>query len=81
MCCDTIPKGLDGKEGNILKNVFRFSLFLTCMCSLKKKKKGVLLESSPRKPWQEDLREEVGGKTESTYEETISQIQSKGLPN
>ena len=39
------------------------------------------MESSPRKPWQENLSEEVVEKAESTYEEMISQTQSKGLPN
>ena len=46
-----------------------------------KTKHGVIVESSPRKPWQENLSEEVVEKAESTYEEMISQTQSKGLPN
>ena len=39
------------------------------------------MESSPRKPWQENLSEEVVEKAESIYEEMISQTPSKGLLN
>ena len=45
---------------------------------LKKQKNGVIVESSPRKPWQENLSEEVVEKAESIYEEMISQTERVG---
>lgn len=52
MLCDAIYKRLDGREEQYFKNGFLFPSFLSWNERL------LIVESSPGKPWQEDLSEE-----------------------